>query len=73
MTLKLCDECKKEISSTSSACPHCGYKPKASIGMGGGFLILISVFIVLGILMPKTDNNQQTLMPIKFRALLNHI
>jgi hypothetical protein len=30
MALTVCPECKKEVSTSAQACPHCGYAPGSS-------------------------------------------
>jgi len=30
MALTICPECKKEVSTSAQACPHCGYAPGSS-------------------------------------------
>lgn len=45
MSLVSCRECQKEISSEAKSCPHCGAKPKSSLGLwllvGGVIAILL--------------------------------
>jgi len=45
MALKPCVECKKEVSSEATACPHCGKKNPHGVSkvvsIGGGFLSLV--------------------------------
>jgi hypothetical protein len=50
VTLTICPECKKEISNTAQACPHCGYistTPSAPRQWSPGIAALLS-FIIPG-------------------------
>lgn len=43
MALTTCSECKKEISTTVAACPHCGFKHPTNTGIGaGGWTVIIA-------------------------------
>jgi hypothetical protein len=39
MALKNCHECKKPVSTSAAACPHCGATPKKRLGLGGKILL----------------------------------
>lgn len=49
MALIICEECKKEFSSTAKSCPHCGAKkpPSEIERVGGGFIKIVLVIIAL--------------------------
>lgn len=53
MALIQCPECKKEISTEASACPHCGYKvPKKQ-----SLLVAIPVLLLVGFMAFKFGGN----------------
>ena len=64
MALITCPECGKEISSTTSACPHCGYTlkkqkpPQVLIAVIAVVAIIIVVAVVLLLNNRKTDNTE---------------
>lgn len=45
MALTLCPECKKEISSTAEACPHCGFTLKPKRKWNPGTAAVLSLII----------------------------
>jgi len=58
MALVQCPECKREVSSKASTCPHCGHPiggaegstpAKKRVGYGMGCLVLIGLFIVVSV------------------------
>lgn len=50
MAIIKCPECKKDMSSTASACPHCGYakRKRKPMGLGTGIVLVVFVAIVAG-------------------------
>jgi hypothetical protein len=54
MAMTKCHECKKDISTTATACPHCGAKPKPKTsGCAWLALIFIAIPVVFGIFMSE--------------------
>ena len=56
MALTICKECKKEVSDTAKACPHCGAKLKG--GFFGKFLIVIVILFILINLFTSIKNDK---------------
>jgi hypothetical protein len=55
MALKPCRECKKEVSTEASSCPHCGKKaptasPVAKVIMG--LLLVAALFVIIPFFAP---------------------
>jgi uncharacterized protein (UPF0333 family) len=48
VSLRPCQECKKEISSDAKACPNCG--KQQTTGSNHGCLIIIIVLVVVGVI-----------------------
>lgn len=61
MTLRLCSECKKEISSDAKVCPNCG--KKQDMGFSTRWLPIIMVFIVVGLIGKIASNDSS--IPVK--------
>lgn len=52
MALVTCPECKRDISTAATACPHCGAR-RSPIGRALIALIVIAVLAVLAIVFGK--------------------
>lgn len=46
MALVACEECKKEISSEATSCPHCGKKVVRTSGCAKFALVIVGFFVV---------------------------
>lgn len=72
-----CRECKREVSDTAAACPHCGHPikpaqpiavetPKTPSKKGHGCLItlgIIAALVIIGSLLPKQPEQPQAAGP----------
>lgn len=59
MAMTKCHECKKDISTTAAACPHCGAKPKPKTsGCAWLALIFIAIPVVFGIVMSESRKQE---------------
>lgn len=50
MALKPCKECKKEVSTSASKCPHCGVR-NPTTSTAKGCLGIITLALVFGVIM----------------------
>ena len=46
MSLVLCEECNKQISSTAGSCPYCGFKPKKLGFLGFLGYTILGIFVI---------------------------
>lgn len=45
MALKICKECKKEVSSKAKTCPNCGAPIPQNVGVGTIFVLLFVIYV----------------------------
>jgi len=60
MSLRVCKECEREISSDAKVCPQCGKKQEIQISTGVGCLVIIGVLILLGGIGSLFERNKHT-------------
>lgn len=71
MALKICKECKKEVSSKAKTCPNCGAPVPQNVGVGTIFVLLFVFYIFYAALSVDKPNHaaktpkQQTLEQVK--------
>lgn len=76
MALVSCSECKKEISSDATACPHCGKpqsKPAQGVGCGTLLIVCFVGFIVILAMLSFSGsgpgNSPPTSAPVNFTEI----
>lgn len=57
MAMTKCRECSKDISTTATACPHCGAKPKPKTS---GCAWLAAIFIAVPVVLSMFASNQRS-------------
>ncbi len=60
MSLIICKECQKEISSTATSCPHCGFKQSSSIGCYAFIFIILIFFAAAAYLIYNKISHSET-------------
>jgi len=56
MALITCKECKKEISSNASTCPHCGCNRTTASRFWLFFFVVLAVIFILWMLRVRISN-----------------
>ncbi len=63
MSMTVCHDCGKEISSSAKACPECGAEPKKGVGWKTITAVVLVAFWVLGVAL--RDDDPQSAAPAR--------
>lgn len=74
MALTNCPECKKEISSTAAACPHCGHKEKKAwlTIVIGAIILTLLILMVTGYTPTKKEQQVKSNLNEKSSELIEN-